>query len=185
MKFQYLQNTNNQINQNNSGEGDNVARDKNETNTYHNCVFVVGELTPNSNLQFDALPDLIKNENKAIFSSVAKPNLPLESYLIVTVEVDKHDDRQFYLNSWLIPDDSIKNEDQSPKEFINLLEGEEKEQGKICSLPEIPETLNDFLDRALEDLCNLKYNLTIEIFLPNNLMCEAIDRWQITDDNIL
>ena len=38
-----------------------------------------------------------------------------------------------------------------------------------------------FLEKALSSLRGQRYNLTIEFFLPSDLMCLEVDRWKISD----
>lgn len=52
--------SNHTINQNNTSKGDNIGRDKNETNTYHNCIFVQ-LLTQDNNIQ-NSLPQNFTND---------------------------------------------------------------------------------------------------------------------------
>jgi vWA-MoxR associated protein C-terminal domain/Effector-associated domain 10 len=101
----------------------------------------------------------------------------LRSYLIATLVPDDTDRDQFLLNAWLIVDDSVQN----LSKFQSLLDPDEQQQGKLCKLAQIPIELNKFLKKARKHLRGKKFDLTIEIFLPSNLMCMEIDRWKITD----
>jgi hypothetical protein len=120
-------------------------------------------------------PEITKNR--------ASPNSDLDrvkqlkSYLIATLTPDDIDRDRYLLNAWLIADDSV----QELSKFQSLLNPDEQQQGKLCKLAQIPIELNQFLKKALRYLRGKRFNLTIEIFLPSNLMCMEIDRWKITD----
>lgn len=102
---------------------------------------------------------------------------PLKSYLIATLVPGDSDDEKLLLNAWLIIDDSV----QDLSKFQSLLDHNEQQRGKLCKLTQIPTELNKFLKKALRYLRGKRYDLTIEIFLPSDLMCMEIDRWKITD----
>lgn len=102
---------------------------------------------------------------------------PLKSYLIATLVPGDSDDEKFLLNAWLIIDDLV----QDLSKFQPLLDHNEQQRGKLCKLTQIPTELNKFLKKALKYLRGKRYDLTIEIFLPSDLMCMEIDRWKITD----
>uniref|UniRef100_UPI00286C525A VMAP-C domain-containing protein n=1 Tax=Chamaesiphon sp. OTE_75_metabat_556 TaxID=2964692 RepID=UPI00286C525A len=99
-----------------------------------------------------------------------------KSYLIATLTPDDRD--RFLLRAWLITDDS---EQDISKRFDPLLDPDDKLPGKICKLTQVPIELNRFLKKALKQLRGRRYELTIEVFLPINLMCMEIDRWKIID----
>ncbi len=99
-----------------------------------------------------------------------------KSYLIATLTPDDRD--RFLLRAWLITDDS---EQDISKRFDPLLDPNDKLPGKICNLAQVPIELNRFLKKALKQLRGRRYELTIEIFLPIDLMYMEIDRWKITD----
>jgi len=101
----------------------------------------------------------------------------LKSYLIATLVPGDHDDEKFLLNAWLIIDDSV----QDLSKFQSLLDHNEQQRGKLCNFTQISTEINNFLKKALRYLRGKRYYLTIEIFLPSDLMCIEIDRWKITD----
>jgi hypothetical protein len=101
----------------------------------------------------------------------------LKSYLIATLTLDDIDRDRYLLNAWLIEDDS----NQDVLKFESLLDPDEKQLGKLCKFTQIQLELNKFLKAALRHLRGKRFDLTIEIFLPSNLMCMEIDRWKITD----
>jgi vWA-MoxR associated protein C-terminal domain len=120
-------------------------------------------------------PETIKNR------ASPKPGIDrakqLKSYLIATLTPDDIDRDRFLLNAWLIEDDS----NQDTLKFESLLDPDDKQLGKLCKFTQIQLELNKFLKAALRHLRGKRFDLTIEIFLPSNLMCMEIDRWKITD----
>ncbi|WP_156093120.1 VMAP-C domain-containing protein [Planktothrix serta] len=131
----------------------------------------------------DELSDLLEIENKPI----EKINKLLESYLIVTVEYGKSPEF-FSLNAWLVIDDSVPRKDK-PK-FIPLIDIDKNKNlwGVVCQSKEIPKQLDNFIKKAVNDehlLFRKKYQLTIEIFLPSDLMYMNINSWEIDHPNQL
>ncbi|HBK22986.1 MAG TPA: hypothetical protein DDZ60_10915 [Planktothrix sp. UBA10369] len=127
----------------------------------------------------------------------------LESYLIVTVKPDdkldaqpddkhtvKPDDnsKEFFLKAWLIEDNSrLTNNFEFTNDYLSafkyLLDDEnERPQGILCEFNQIPEEFKKFVSKALKELRGKTCDLTIEVFLPNKLICTAVDRWQIFDN---
>ncbi|MGK7876682.1 MAG: hypothetical protein AB4426_26335 [Xenococcaceae cyanobacterium] len=101
----------------------------------------------------------------------------LESYILATLVHSDDDSEQFFLNAWLIIDDSV----EGLSKFESLLDQDEQQQGELCLLHEIPTLLNKFLKKSLKRLRGKKYHLTIEFFLPSALICTEVDRWKISD----
>jgi hypothetical protein len=101
----------------------------------------------------------------------------LKSYLIATLVPGDNDGDKFLLNAWLISDNSV----QDLSKFQSLLDPNEPQTGRLCKLTQISTELDKFLNKALRYLRGKRYDLTIEIFLPSDLMCMEIDRWKITD----
>ena len=114
----------------------------------------------------------LKNSSKDFFSNQSED---LDSYILATFIPDENE--YFFLNAWLIIDDSV----QDISKFQCLLDSNEKHQGILCKLTQIPKEFNKFIKKALKYLRGKKYSLTIEFFLPSNLMCEEVDRWKISD----
>ena len=113
--------------------------------------------------------------NKSSTDFFSNRSEKLDSYILATLIPDR--DEYFLLNAWLIIDDSV----QDISKFQGLLESNEKQQGILCKSTQIPQEFNKFLKKALKYLRGKKYSLTIEFFLPSNLMCEEVDRWKISD----
>ncbi|MBE9142964.1 VMAP-C domain-containing protein [Planktothrix mougeotii] len=123
----------------------------------------------------DKLRDL-KIEEMRLFSS----DQLLESYLIVTVKPDDKP-KEFVLNAWLIMDDSVPL-DHNPYRFLSLIDDQNQTEPEIkCKLDKIPEYLDKLIAKSEEYLQTQKYNLTLEFFLPIDLICQEVDRWKITD----
>ena len=105
----------------------------------------------------------------------------LESYLIVTVKPDDKP-KEFLLNAWLIIDDSVTL-NNNPYRFWPLIDdGNQTEPEIKCKWDKISEHLGKLIIKSEEYLQGKKKdNLTIEFFLPIDLMCQEVDRWKITD----
>ncbi len=116
----------------------------------------------------------VKKQNENV-KSLSKNKL--QSYLIATLSPNDNNGNKFLLNAWLIVDDLT--EDLS--RFESLLDKNEQQIGKICNLNEVSLELNQFLEKALLLLRGKNYCLTIEFFLPTDLMGMEIDRWKISD----
>ena len=106
-----------------------------------------------------------------------------ESYLIVTVKPDDKP-KEFVLKSWLIMDDSVPL-DNNPYRFWPLIDDQNQTEPEIkCNLDKIPEYLDKLISKSEDYLEGKKRNLTIEVFLPIDLICQEVDRWKITDPSV-
>jgi vWA-MoxR associated protein C-terminal domain len=109
-------------------------------------------------------------------SPVASPLKPLQSHLLIVLRSDASSGK-FRVNGWLIPDDA---EPDQAKRF-QPLDIDESEKGIACGLAEVPEVLDKLLGLGLKHLTGKRYELTIEIFLPMDALCTAVDDWKICD----
>jgi vWA-MoxR associated protein C-terminal domain len=104
----------------------------------------------------------------------------LKSYLITTIEPY---DGDFILNAWLIFHDPFQDfssfQSQKMTRFESLLDVNEKQAGILCKSNQLPVEFSKLLQKAVTLLRRKKYHLTIEFFLPSNLMCMEVDRWKI------
>ncbi len=107
----------------------------------------------------------------------SRHNQQLESYLIATLIPENDENEMFLLNAWLIMDNSI----QDLSKYQSLLDENEPQQGVLCQLNRVSGKFEMFLEKALRYLRGKRYNLTIEFFLPSDLMCLEVDRWKISD----
>jgi hypothetical protein len=103
-------------------------------------------------------------------------NRVLESYLSIAIRPSSTPDR-FFVNGWLIPDSSIKDNSQR----FYPLDLDESDRGIACGLDQIPKVLNNLLELGLQQLKGKQHELTIEIFLPMSCLCMDVDRWKIDD----
>jgi hypothetical protein len=98
----------------------------------------------------------------------------LESYLSIVIRPSATNLNKFSVDGWLTAN-NIEDSSFSP------LDLDATAKGIACALDEMPAIFNDFLDLSLEKLKGRMYELTIEIFLPMNLLCADVDRWIIRD----
>jgi hypothetical protein len=104
----------------------------------------------------------------------AAPRL-LQSHLLIALRSDSSE--KFRVNGWLIPDDTER--DQAKR--FQALDIDESEKGLACEMEQVPEMLDKLLHLSLKHLMGKRYELTIEIFLPMNSLCTAVEHWQIDD----
>jgi hypothetical protein len=109
-------------------------------------------------------------------SPVASPLRLLPSHLLIALRSDGSSGN-FRVNGWLIPDDTER--DQAKR--FQPLDIDESEKGITCGLAEVPEVLDKLLNLGLRHLTGKRYELTIEIFLPMDALCTAVDDWKICD----
>lgn len=115
-------------------------------------------------------------ELKEASPSTSSSTQVLESHLLVVICPEAGTDR-FLVNAWLIADNTVQNR---AKRFKPLdLDVEKK--GVSCQLEKVPELLNRFLKESLRYLLGKRFDLTIEVFLPLNSLCTAVELWQALD----
>ncbi|MEJ6485298.1 hypothetical protein N0Y54_28995 [Nostoc punctiforme UO1] len=102
---------------------------------------------------------------------------PLHSYLLIQLRPEGT--RELYVKAWFIPDDTI----QDPWERFKLLTVDE-EQSEISFVPEkSPILLSKLLQQCFEEyLQGQPTELTIEIFLPRDRLCDEVEKWEYKDD---
>jgi hypothetical protein len=115
-------------------------------------------------------------QSPSISLPVASPLKPLQSHLLIALRSDGSSGK-FRVNGWLIPDDMER--DQAKR--FQPLDIDESEKGIACGLAEVPEVLDKLLNLGLRYLTGKRYELTIEIFLPMDALCTAVDDWKICD----
>jgi hypothetical protein len=116
-------------------------------------------------------------EQKQQSGTVTPLKTRFQSYLqLAVVSLDFSPD-EFIINGWLIPDDSA----QDTAKRFQKLDLEHDQSGTPCSLEQVPEMLDKFLNESLRLLRGKRYDLTIEVFLPLNYLCTEIDRWKLND----
>jgi hypothetical protein len=104
--------------------------------------------------------------------SMAPSQVKLQSYLQIVVNQSSNG---FIINGWLVPDDSV----QDLAKRFSSLDLEEDKKGTSCTLLEVPEKLDQFLNESLRLLRGKRYDLSIEIFLPVDYLCTEIDKWKL------
>jgi vWA-MoxR associated protein C-terminal domain len=109
-------------------------------------------------------------------SSVSPLQAKLQSYLQIVVNPDSGSDG-FIINGWLIPDEAV----QDTAKRYHPLDLEDDQKGTSCTLEQISEKLDQFLNQSLRFLGGKRYDLTIEVFLPLDYLCTEIDRWKLND----
>ncbi len=101
----------------------------------------------------------------------------LETHLLVVVRHSQQHSNRYFVEGWLIPDTRNYNyETGSGCKRLMASEG----FNNSLKLDEIPHLLTQFIKES-ERLYSLK-NLTLEIFLPLDLIDLPVDNWNIEDD---
>ncbi|MCW5318357.1 hypothetical protein GTQ43_32940 [Nostoc sp. KVJ3] len=101
----------------------------------------------------------------------------LHSYLLIQLRPESS--RELYVKAWFIPDDTI----QDPWERFKPLTVDEQ-QSEIPFVPEkLPILLSKLLQQCFEEyLQGQPTELTIEIFLPRDRLCDEVEKWEYKDD---
>ncbi len=135
----------------------------------------------------DKFINLLKNKT----SQREPDNLPqrLESYLLVTVESHKSSEHErFTVQAWFVEDNSLI-EKYGDSAFQRLLDPVN------CTQAEIKQWLNKAYSKSIklrqesmkkyrkESGKVKRYNLTVEIFLPKELLDIKVDHWEIELEN--
>ena len=103
-------------------------------------------------------------------------------YLIITISSEPADNNQFTLHSWL-----VMGEHEDSSEYLNncqsLLNYNETESGIKCQLSQVENFIDRFIqDSSKPDLSKKEIKeLTIEIFLPIDLLHTEVEWWNFTD----
>jgi hypothetical protein len=109
---------------------------------------------------------------------VASTQPLLQSYLLIILKPESTPGK-FRVNGCLIPDDM---ERDLGKRF-QALDIDKSEKGLVCGPEQIPAALDTLLGLGVKhlDAPDHPYELTIEIFLPMDSLCTAVEHWQIDD----
>jgi vWA-MoxR associated protein C-terminal domain/vWA-MoxR associated protein middle region (VMAP-M) 1 len=100
----------------------------------------------------------------------------LHSYLLIQLRPDAN--QELFVKAWFIPDDTI----QDPWERFKPLTVDEQ-QPEIPFVPEkLPLLLGNLLQQCFEEyLQGQPTELTIEIFLPRDRLCDEVEKWSYQD----
>jgi hypothetical protein len=101
---------------------------------------------------------------------------PLHSYLLIQLRPEINN--KLFVKAWFIPDDTI----QDPLERFRTLTVD-KQQSEIPFAPEeLPQLLGCLLQQCFEEyLQGEPTELTIEIFLPRDRLCDEVEKWSYQD----
>jgi hypothetical protein len=105
---------------------------------------------------------------------------PLHSYLLIQLRPEGIG--QPLVKAWFIPDDSI----QDPWERFKLLKVDEQQVEIPYILDQMPTLLSNLLQQCFEEhLQGEETELTVEVFLPRERLCEQIEKWEYKDSEDL
>lgn len=150
------------------------------SNPNNSALFIfVNLLTKDKNISpniREKLKQLLNNESFEVKVKTTSTQV-LHSYLLIQLRPEGS--KELYVKAWFIPDDTI----QDPWERFKLLTVDEQ-QSEISFVPEkLPILLSKLLQQCFEEyLQGQPTELTIEIFLPRDRLCDEVEKWEYKDD---
>lgn len=122
------------------------------------------------------LKQLLTNESFEASSKTTSVQ-SLHSYLLIQLRPEGS--RELYVKAWFIPDDTIKDIWERFKPLTV-----DEQQPEIILVPEkLPILLSKLLQQCFEEyLQGQPTELTIEIFLPRDHLCDEVEKWEYKDD---
>jgi hypothetical protein len=103
----------------------------------------------------------------------------LKSYLVIVIkELQPKPKLKFKVDACLIPDDSVKGEEG----FRPLIINEDINEGlknNLWSPSKITDLVKDLLKQSIAKLAEMKYELTIEFFLPMDYLYTEVDQLKV------
>src|SRR4028118_1436434 len=127
-----------------------------------------------------------QGECKPLASSLSQEARTLQSYLLIVVRPENATNK-YRVNAWIIPDNSVLDPNEPEKGFKSL--EIDNERLSLLMFEELAPTIEELMEKSLDILNQtrrnkLNFNLTIEVFLPNEYLCSEISHWVYTDDPI-
>jgi hypothetical protein len=95
-------------------------------------------------------------------------NTTVPLHLLIELEPEEDDLDNFIVHAWRV---------KSPENIQNIFD----EGDKTFVLKKMPKLMGNLLDSIKPDLIAANDQLTIEFFLPFNLLCHPVDHWPISD----
>lgn len=135
------------------------------------------KIDPNFNCQ--------PSESEQVSSASSQPaSGALQAYLMITVNPEKKTQVRAIASLLCISPTGTR------KEIPVHLNPESNERGFLCTRKKLPNTIDKFIQQSIlyalntpENLLGCaNYDLTIELFLASEYLCEPADRWDIKDD---
>jgi hypothetical protein len=105
---------------------------------------------------------------------------PLHSYLLIQLRPQGIE--QPLVKAWFIPDDTV----QDPLERFKPLKVDEQQAEVPYLLEQMPTLLSNLLQQCFEEhLRGEPTELTVEVFLPRDRLCEQVEKWEYKDSEDL
>ncbi|MBD2616325.1 hypothetical protein H6G94_34695 [Nostoc punctiforme FACHB-252] len=121
------------------------------------------------------LKQLLTNESFEASSKTTSVQ-SLHSYLLI--QLRSEGSRELYVKAWFIPDDTI----QDPWERFKPLTVNEQQPEIPLEREKLPVLLSNLLQQCFEEyLQGQSTQLTIEIFLPRDRLCDEVEKWVYQD----
>jgi hypothetical protein len=103
---------------------------------------------------------------------------PLHSYLLI--QLRPQGIGQPLVKAWFIPDDTV----QDPFERFKPLKVDEQQAEIPYVLEQMPTLLSNLLQQCFEEhLRGEPTELTVEVFLPRDRLCEQVEKWEYKDED--
>jgi hypothetical protein len=104
----------------------------------------------------------------------------LHSYLLI--QLRPQGIGQPFVKAWFIPDDTV----QDPLERFKPLQVDEQQAEIPYVVDQIPSLLSNLLQQCFEEhLRGEPTELTVEVFLPRDRLCEQVEKWEYKDSEDL
>lgn len=125
------------------------------------------------------------SESEQVSSASSQPaSGALQAYLMITVNPEKKTQVRAIASLLCISPTGTR------KEIPVHLNPESNERGVLCTRKKLPNTIDKFIQQSIlyalntpENLLGCaNYDLTIELFLASEYLCEPAERWDIKDD---
>ncbi len=135
-------------------------------------------------VQDDNVPKYIQDKLKELLNVTPIDNSSkyiskqlLHSYLLIQLRPEVNN--KVLLKAWFIPDDNVQDEWERFKALTV-----DPQQTEIPYVPEqIPTLLNNLIKQCYEEhLQGQPTELTVEVFLPRERLCDEVEKWQYIDD---
>lgn len=103
---------------------------------------------------------------------------PLHSYLLI--QLRPHEIGQAFVKAWFIPDDTV----QDPLERFKPLKVDEQQAEIPYVVDQMPTLLSNLRQQCFEEhLRGEPTELTVEVFLPRDRLCEQVEKWKFKDED--
>jgi hypothetical protein len=153
-----------------------IPQSKSNNSALLEFIFLLTQDKTISPIIREKLEQLLTNESFEVKGKATSTQL-LHSYLLIQLRPEGS--KELYIKAWFIPDDAIQDHWERFKPLTV-----DEEQSEISFVPEkLPILLSKLLQQCFEEyLQGQPTELTIEIFLPRDRLCDEVEKWEYKDD---